>query len=205
MLSDGWALAGLATLIVGLRLQSRSFLFSAFAVQLLGGALFLLQLDTAQDGASGVFSAGWRGLMTASLIGLALIGGMLFAARDQLVRSDVRLLRGLSLVLLAGLLLINLAVLFVLPWQTASAVWGGSGLLIIWLSLHLQQRASFIFGLLLQVGQQRGAGFQLAGVAHRAGQRCGLRQRGGQLAGNAHLFNLFRCLDFNGHGISLGA
>ncbi len=27
---------------------------------------------------------------------------------------------------------------------------------------------------------------------------------GGQLAGNAHLFNLFRCLDFNGHGISLG-
>ncbi|MNO50457.1 hypothetical protein D3C76_408340 [compost metagenome] len=28
---------------------------------------------------------------------------------------------------------------------------------------------------------------------------------GGQLAGNAHLFNLFRCLDFNGHGISLGA
>lgn len=146
-----WALAGLATLIVGLRIQSRSFLFSAFAVQLLGGALFLLQLDTAQDGAGGVFSAGWRGLMTASLIGLALIGGMLFAARDQLVRSDVRLLRGLPLVLLAGLLLINLAVLFVLPWQTASAVWGGSGLLIIWLSLHLQQRASFIFGLLLQV------------------------------------------------------
>ncbi len=28
---------------------------------------------------------------------------------------------------------------------------------------------------------------------------------GGQLAGNAHLFNLFRCLDFNGHGISLAA
>ncbi len=28
---------------------------------------------------------------------------------------------------------------------------------------------------------------------------------GSQLAGNAHLFNLFRCLDFNGHGISLGA
>ena len=169
-----WALAGLATLIVGLRIQSRSFLFSAFAVQLLGGALFLLQLDTAQDGASGVFSAGWRGLMTASLIGLALIGGMLFAARDQLVRSDVRLLRGLSLVLLAGLLLINLAVLFVLPWQTASAVWGGSGLLIIWLSLHLQQRASFIFGLLLQVVGGvafLGASPLLLGVLSNAGLR----------------------------------
>jgi len=146
-----WALAGLATLMVGLRIQSRSFLFTAFAVQLLGGGLFLLQLDSAADGAASVFSAGWRGLMSASLIALTLIGGMLFAARNQLVRSDVRLLRALSLVLLAGLLLINLAVLFVLPWQTASAVWGGSGLLIIWLSLHLQQRASFIFGLLLQV------------------------------------------------------
>jgi uncharacterized membrane protein len=156
-----WALAGLATLVVGLRIQSRSFLFSAFAVQLLGGGLFLLQLDANQGAAGGVFSAGWRGLMTASVIGLALIGGMLFAARDQLVRSDARLLRGLSLVLLVGLVFINLAVLFVLPWQTASAVWGGSGLLIIWLSLHLQQRASFVFGLLLQV--IGGAAFLLAG------------------------------------------
>jgi uncharacterized membrane protein len=37
-----WALAGLATLFVGLRLPSRTFLFSAFAVQLLGGVLFLM-------------------------------------------------------------------------------------------------------------------------------------------------------------------
>ena len=96
------------------------------------------------------------------------------AARDDMVRSDVRLLRGLSLVLLAGLLLINLAVLFVLPWQTASAVWGGSGLLIIWLSLHLQQRASFIFGLLLQVVGGvafLGASPLLLGVLSSAGLR----------------------------------
>jgi len=145
----GWALAGLATLFAGLRLQARSFLFSAFAVQLLGGALFLAQLDGAElgDGLGG----GWRGLLGASLIGLALIGGMLLAARDRLVSSDARLMRGLSLVLLVGLVFINLAVLFVLPWQSASAVWGGSGLLIVWLSLQLQQRASFVFGLLLQL------------------------------------------------------
>lgn len=42
-----WALAGLATLFVGLRIQSRTFLFTAFAVQLLGGALFLLRLQGA--------------------------------------------------------------------------------------------------------------------------------------------------------------
>ncbi|WP_044873027.1 DUF2339 domain-containing protein [Pseudomonas sp. LFM046] len=144
-----WALAGLATLFAGLRLQSRTFLFTAFAVQLLGGAIFLLDIDGSGLGSGGV--PGWRGLLVASLIGLALIGGMLLAARDEQVRSDTRLLRGLSLVLLAGLAFVNLAVLFVLPWRTAGAVWAGSGLLILWLSLHLQQRAGFYFGLFLQV------------------------------------------------------
>ncbi|CRM65010.1 DUF2339 domain-containing protein [Pseudomonas sp. 58 R 3] len=153
-----WAIAGLLTLFVGLRIGSRTFLFAAFGVQLLGGALFLLRLQGG-DGAA-VFSAGWTGLLTASLIGLALVGGMLLAARDDLVRSDVRLLRGLSVVLLAGLVLINLAVLFVLPWESASGVWAASGLLIIWLSLYLQQRVSFVFGLLLQI--VGGASFLLA-------------------------------------------
>ncbi|NBF01824.1 DUF2339 domain-containing protein [Pseudomonas sp. Fl5BN2] len=156
-----WALAGLVTLFVGLRLQSRAFLFTAFAIQLLGGALFLMRLQGADANASGVFSAGWSGLLSASLIGLTLIGGMLLAARDDMVRSDPRLLRGLSVVLLAGLMMINLAVLFVLPWRTASGVWAASGLLIIWLSLYLQQRASFVFGLLLQV--IGGSTFLLAG------------------------------------------
>ncbi|PIB64319.1 DUF2339 domain-containing protein [Pseudomonas sp. 2822-17] len=144
-----WAIAGLATLFIGLRIGSRTFLFTAFAVQLLGGALFLLRLQGGEGAA--VFNAGWSGLLTASLIGLALIGGMLLAARDEMVRSDARLLRGLSVVLLAGLVLINLAVLFVLPWESASGVWAASGLLIIWLSLYLQQRVSFVFGLLLQL------------------------------------------------------
>jgi len=156
-----WAVAGLATLFAGLRLQSRAFLFTAFAIQLLGGALFLMRLQGADGDASAVFSAGWSGLMSASLIGLALIGGMLLAARDDMVRNDPRLLRGLSVVLLAGLMMINLAVLFVLPWSTASGVWAVSGLLIIWLSLYLQQRASFIFGLVLQV--IGGGTFLLAG------------------------------------------
>ncbi|HZX15442.1 MAG TPA: DUF2339 domain-containing protein [Pseudomonas sp.] len=146
-----WALAGLLTLWLGLRLQARSFLFSAFAVQLLGGLVFMLGMAGNAATGMGGFSAGWQGLLTSSLIGFGLIAGMLLAARDPQVGADRRLLRGLSVVLLVGLVFLNLAVLFVLPWATASAVWGGSGLLIIWLSLHLQQRASFVFGLLLQV------------------------------------------------------
>lgn len=51
-----WAIAGLLTLFVGLRIGSRTFLFTAFAVQLLGGVLFLLRLQGG-DGAA-VFSAG---------------------------------------------------------------------------------------------------------------------------------------------------
>lgn len=146
-----WALAGLLTLWLGLRLQARSFLFSAFAVQLLGGLVFMLDMAGNALTGMGGFAAGWQGLLTSSLIGFGLIAGMLLAARDPQVGSDRRLLRGLSVVLLVGLVFLNLAVLFVLPLATASAVWGGSGLLIIWLSLHLQQRASFVFGLLLQV------------------------------------------------------
>lgn len=157
-----WAVAGLATLFAALRLRSRTFLACAFAVQLLGGAVFLLHLHGAQEG-SGVLGSGWRGLVTASLIGLALIAAMLIAARDSLVRDDRRLMLGLSVILLLGLAFINLAVLFVLPWRTAAAVWAGSGLLILWLSLQLQQRAAFIFGLVLQV---IGAGaFLLGGSA----------------------------------------
>lgn len=156
-----WALAGLATLFAGLRLRSRTFLACAFAVQLLGGALFLLSLHGADTG-NGVLGSGWRGLVTASLVGLALIAGMLMAARDSMVRDDRRLMLGLTVVLLLGLVFINLAVLFVLPWRTAAAVWGGSGLLILWLSLQLQQRAAFIFGLALQV---IGAGAFLFGGA----------------------------------------
>ncbi|MEO4047094.1 DUF2339 domain-containing protein [Pseudomonas sp. CAU 1711] len=146
-----WALAGLATLFVGLRLQARSFLFTAFAVQLLGGALFLSQMQGSGLGESAIFYSGWRGLLVCSLIGLALVAGMLIAVRDKLVSEDRRLMRGLSLVMLVGLLFVNLAVLFVLPWQSAAAVWAGTGLLIIWLSLRLQLRASFLFGLLLQL------------------------------------------------------
>jgi uncharacterized membrane protein len=143
-----WAVAGLATLILGLRLGERSFLFSAFGVQLAGGALFAGFLRIDDLGGGGV---GWAGLMAASMIGLSLVGGMILAARDEKVSRDPALMRGLALVLLVGLVFLNLAVLFVMPWQRASAVWAGSGLLILWLSLHLQQRASFVFGLLLQV------------------------------------------------------
>lgn len=146
-----WALAGLATLFVGLRIAAPSFVYSAFAVQLLGGLLFLGQMALDSLFGHGGFSAGWFGLLAASMVGLGLIAGMLLAARDPQIRENRRLLGALSLVMLVGLVFINLAVLFVLPWVAAAAVWGGTGLLILWLALYLQQRAAFLFSLALQV------------------------------------------------------
>ncbi|SFW23267.1 Uncharacterized membrane protein [Pseudomonas sp. NFACC19-2] len=146
-----WALAGLATLLVGLRIAAPSFVYSAFAIQLLGGLLFLGQmaLDSLFGGNS--FKAGWFGLLAASMVGFGLIAGMLLAARDPQIRENRRLLGALSMVMLVGLVFINLAVLFVLPWVAAAAVWGGTGLLILWLALYLQQHAAFLFSLALQV------------------------------------------------------
>ena len=146
-----WALAGLATLFVGLRISAPSFVYSAFAIQLLGGLMFLGQMALDSLFGRGGFSAGWFGLLAASMVGLGLIAGMLLAARDSQIRESRRLLGALSMVMLVGLLFINLAVLFVLPWVSAAAVWGGSGLLILWLALYLGQRAAFLFSLVLQV------------------------------------------------------
>lgn len=144
-----WAIAGLLTVFVGSRFQLRSFLFMALAIQLLAGVLFVLGMDSSGLGEG--YALEWRGLITASLIGFALMASVPVAARTAVVKDNVPLLRGISMVLLVGLALLNLGVLFVLPWRSASAVWGGSALFILWLSLRLQQTLTFVFALVLQV------------------------------------------------------
>lgn len=145
-----WALAGLATLMAALRLRVRSFLGMAFAVQLLGGVVFLVQMDGALLGRGGL-AAGWSGLLAAMVVGMSLVAAMVLAARDEGVRRDARLTAGLSVVLLLGLAFLNLAVLFVLPWRVASGVWAATGLLVLWLGLRLQLKPAWAFGLFLQV------------------------------------------------------
>ena len=72
-----WALAGLATLFIGLHLQSRTFLLSAFAVQLLGGAAFLLAGHSLLRplASEGLRPLAHGGFWTPLLLGLAALVG----------------------------------------------------------------------------------------------------------------------------------
>ncbi|VVN17628.1 hypothetical protein PS662_04185 [Pseudomonas fluorescens] len=111
-----WALAGLVTLFVGLRLPSRTFLFAAFAVQLLGGAAFLL---AGPDVLGPLASEGLKpfahgGFWTPLVVGLAALVG---AWRLQL-GNHASAFDGLSLQRLSEVLL----------------VWGGGWWTLAWVS-----------------------------------------------------------------------
>jgi uncharacterized membrane protein len=148
----GWAAAGLATLIAGLRLRDNVWIAAALVIQVMGGLAFIAQLPPPLGGIGGaVLASGWRGLLVAALIGAGALAGYIVAARDPRTKADPALVIGWSLLLLFGLVFINLSVLFVLPWGIAGGVWAASGLAILVLGLALQQRASFGLGLILQV------------------------------------------------------
>jgi uncharacterized membrane protein len=146
-----WAVLGLAVLVVALRRGWRSWLIAALAIQGAGGVVFLAHLQLGAGTGGAVLASGLEGLLVAMLVGAAAIAGAVLLARDIQAKADPVLLRGLSLLLLFGLGFLNLAVLFVLPWGMAGGVWAASGVLILVVSLRLQQRIGFGFGLALQV------------------------------------------------------
>ncbi|MDR1888447.1 MAG: DUF2339 domain-containing protein [Zoogloeaceae bacterium] len=143
-----WALLGLLTLFAGLFLKSRTFLISAFSVQLLGGVLFLLDLKTGTEGR--VLASGWEGVLIALQVGVALLASTFFVRQETRPREHPVLATWMSVVSLTGLTFLNLTVLFVLNWVQASAIWAASGLLILWMGLFLQRRPVFYFGVLLE-------------------------------------------------------
>jgi uncharacterized membrane protein len=147
-----WAIGGVATMFVGLRVRDRNWIICAILVQTLAGALFIVHMPPPLDGIGGpVFASGLHGLIAAALIGGMAVAGFAMAARDADAQADAAVRTGLALLLLFGLAFLNLAVLFELPWRFASAVWAGSGVVIVLISLKLHQRVGFGFGLALQL------------------------------------------------------
>lgn len=147
-----WAVAGLVTMFLGMRLGDRHWLIGALVIQALAGAVFLLTIPGATDGVAGsVLPSGLHGLFVAGFVGAVALASFALVARDGHAKSDPAVMYGMSLLLLFGLVFVNLAVLFMLPWRIASGVWAASGMAILLISLNLQQRAGFAFGLVLQV------------------------------------------------------
>lgn len=146
-----WAVLGLAALAAALRLGLRSWLIAALMIQGAGGYIFLVHLQRASGAGQAVLASGLDGLFVATLIGVAAMACAVLLARDIRAKTDPVALRSLSLLLLFGLGFLNLAVLFMLPWGLASGVWAASGVLILVVSLRLQQWIGFGFGLVLQL------------------------------------------------------
>ncbi|WP_460155461.1 DUF2339 domain-containing protein [Pseudomonas sp. S2_H10] len=104
-----WALAGMLTLFAGLHLRSRTFVFTALAVQLLAGALFLAAGPQFSDALQTMTHGGfWAPL----LLGLAAMVG---AWRLQLGHS-LGTFKGLSLLRLSQALLVWGAGWWALAW-----------------------------------------------------------------------------------------
>jgi len=156
-----WALAGLATLFVGLRLQSRTFLFTASAVQLLGGAAFLI---AGQDLLGPLAHEGLRplahgGFWTPMVLGLAaMVGAWRLQVGHPASAFDALSPRRLSELLLAWgaawwALALLTEVLRFAPVQLSGALLLGCAALSValwtWLALRLNWAALGILCTLL--------------------------------------------------------
>lgn len=146
------ALAGTSTVLVGLRLKLRGWIGNALLAQLVAGLVFLGAMRAGGD--SGVLmlnSSGLRGLVIAALIGISSLTALGAAVQEARRRNDPQLVGWLAWAMLFGLGFIVLAVLFVLPWQTATAVWAACGFVLMWAARRLDLRPAFWFALVLEV------------------------------------------------------
>ncbi len=145
-----WALMGLATAFIGVRLQARAWLGNSLLVQLAAGLLFVLNLHGGQGSVLSFGGSGWSGLIIASLVGLASLFSIGLAVQDARRRDNEAAVQRLAWLMVFGLGFLSLAVLFVLPWQTATAVWAASGFLLMWAAQRVRLAPAFWFALLLE-------------------------------------------------------
>jgi uncharacterized membrane protein len=159
------ALALLATLAVfaGQYLSERPLLNWGWLYQAAAGALFMTTLHLNPGGS--VLANGWTGLLAASLIGASMLAGVWAMTRQSLKNASAagdgahtaEFSKVASLGLLAGLVFINLAPLFVLPWRFAAMIWPLTGIATLWWAVRVRHAGALAFALALQL---------VAGLAH---------------------------------------
>ncbi len=156
LLQMNWASTALAILgalaaVAARPVAERHLIGWGCAYQLLAGGLYLESLQPADGGA--VLANGWNGVLTAGVIGVALLTAAWGALRQRDGEDgQTEGPRGLAaLVLLGGLAFINLAPLFVLPWRFAAMVWPVTGVATLWWAIRSRQWAALAFALGLQL------------------------------------------------------
>ncbi|OGB22986.1 MAG: hypothetical protein A3I66_08130 [Burkholderiales bacterium RIFCSPLOWO2_02_FULL_57_36] len=160
--SPALAILGTAAVFSAVRLAERPLLYWGWLYQALAGALFMTTLRSIDGGS--VLSNGWTGLLAASLIGASMLAGFWAIMRQSRSgtapdgnTAPVPLSGGASVALLAGLVFINLAPLFVLPWRMAAMVWPLTGIATLWWAVRARHAGAVGFALALQA---------VAGIVH---------------------------------------
>ena len=149
-----WSLAGSLTVFVGLRWRIAGSLGNGLLVQLFAGGLFLARLDAEGNGVLdhvlGLAGSPWQGLIIATLIGVASLASLGIALGHARRQNNGVLETRLAWATLFGLGFVSLAVLFVLPWQSATPVWAMAGFAVMWAARRLRLRPAFWFALALE-------------------------------------------------------
>src|SRR5690606_37951096 len=134
------AILGAVAVFASQGLAERALMLWGCLYQAAAGALFMTTLQSNTGGP--VLANGWSGLLAASLIGASMLAGVAAMLRQPgkpSTASDkpASVPSGFaSAGLLAGLVFINLAPLFVLPWRLAAMVWPVTGLATLWWALR---------------------------------------------------------------------
>ncbi|MFD1261298.1 DUF2339 domain-containing protein [Entomomonas asaccharolytica] len=144
-----WAVAGIVTMWLGLKIKSSLFLNYGLIIQLLAGFVFITGINTQYLGSA--INADWYQLITCMIFGLLLLTNGLFITEDNGNPQNQTLRYNINIILLLGLIFTNLALLFVLPWHIVASCWSISGLFIFVLAVRFNLILPFYFSLALQV------------------------------------------------------
>lgn len=142
-----WAVYGLALVELGGRMEEPLAQGAGVLVQLLGGLTFF---GTLRGGDATGLAGGPRSMLSSLAIGAAGLGtGWALRPRGEDKRSASATLVT-SIVVIFALIVLNVGMLFLLPWEHVPAAWAASGVATIWLGLWLDLPVVVVFGLGLE-------------------------------------------------------
>lgn len=142
-----WTLMGLVTLVIGYRAKLSTLFRCGLFIQCLAIILFINQLSFQQLGVG--FNTNPYLFILCFLFGSVLIANTYFIINTKQLPIIINNLLPLKILLLAGLVIVNLSLLFVLPWLWVACLWAIIGCLIIKQAKRFNHVLPFYVGLAL--------------------------------------------------------